>query len=180
MSIARYDVLVLGVGGTGAAALAQLAGRGVSVVGGIRGGHRDRRDRRRPRDDGQEPLRSRAVQPGSLRAVVKSPSRRFWRFGGVVGQFPSPFGQLRLSLANVDSSRDALSAEHILCVEEIVRTAEDPEIRWFMRPAKRPRLHVVELEQRARRAATALVIQEGTLLAVASEDLAPSRVGDTR
>ncbi len=81
----------------------------------------------------------------------------------------------RLLLAKVNSTLDAFSAEHLLGVQSIVGATRDAEVRGIVGAAKGSRFDVIELEERARRATAALLVDVRALLSVASEHLASNR-----
>jgi hypothetical protein len=78
-------------------------------------------------------------------------------------------------LAQVDVRCDVCTAEDLFGVQRVMRATSNAQIRRLVGAAQRPRLVVIQLEERARRAAGAGRVREGALLAVALEDRAPDR-----
>src|SRR5262245_3218072 len=80
-------------------------------------------------------------------------------------------GGRRLAPGEVDVLVDVSSTEHLLGRMTIMLSAQDPDVCRVPCSAERPRMPVIELEKRARRAALAVVADERATQAVARCDL---------
>ena len=77
-----------------------------------------------------------------------------------------------------DPRREVILAEVSLCVQTVVRSAEQSKIARVVRAAPCPRLFVVKFQERTRHAALAIRAAIRTLELVALRDRAPNRIGD--
>jgi hypothetical protein len=78
----------------------------------------------------------------------------------------------------VSHARDVLPAEDFFRMQPVVGSTRDAKVLRCIGAAERSRLHVIQLEERARRAAMPFHVDVGALLAVAREHLASDGPGD--